>query len=621
MSAKFTPVNDNPAAAFVLPERYQKILVVAILVTAGGAMAWISWLKWPDLLIDFGEQVYVAWQVSEGKVLYRDLEYQFGPFSIYAHGLLFKVFGASILVLALFNILIIAALSCLIYILFLKISDRLTATACSLSFLTLFAFGQYGYSGNFNFVCAYNYQLPHGVALSFLILYLCSNYFQTPTQNRLAAIFMLTGVVYLTKPEVFLALVAALAGGMAAFFYTQRLTRREWMQTLSIAAGSFLAPPLLFLIYFSFHLPLSKATYFLLSPWIHIFNSSHLAIPFYGWVMGTDSIVVNGIKLLTNFSILAIVIVFLAWINRRLPQWNRSGSLVSIILSGLILGLIFKFYSEISRFEFLRPMPLIMLSLIVYSGIRLRRAGAQSPNRDFYFNLLILSIFSFVLLFKIVLNTHLYHYGFALALPATLVFIWLVLFYLPKVQTSFLGPYSFYRATFMVLLLVVITKHILLSHSIYQLKTYPVGTGTDTLLEFDPDFYSRGPILNDVLNYVETEVDPNDTIVTLPLGNIINYMARRQNHIRMQTFNPAQAILLGETRYLNELKQSSPDHIILVEVDHSLLGARYFGQDYAKESFQWIQRNYGVQKQFGEVPFSGRGFGIQILKRNDEHPN
>jgi len=47
------------------------------------------------------------------------------------------------------------------------------------------------------------------------------------------------------------------------------------------------------------------------------------------------------------------------------------------------------------------------------------------------------------------------------------------------------------------------------------------------------------------------------------------------------------------------------------------LGARYFGQDYAQDSFQWIQQNYELEKQFGAEPFSGRGFGIQILRKKE----
>ena len=46
-----------------------------LLLASGILMVNISWLKWSDLLIDYGEQAYIAWRLSEGAVLYRDIVY------------------------------------------------------------------------------------------------------------------------------------------------------------------------------------------------------------------------------------------------------------------------------------------------------------------------------------------------------------------------------------------------------------------------------------------------------------------------------------------------------------------------------------------------------------------
>ena len=141
---------DTPVQATDSPsiDQWKKLLIVVLLGSAGIFMVSISWLKWPNLLIDFGEQVYVPWQLSQGKMLYRDIVYLYGSFSSYMHAFLFRVFGESIVVLALFNILVVSVLTWLIYDLFLQLSDQLTATVCSLAFILLFAFGQYGSSGN-----------------------------------------------------------------------------------------------------------------------------------------------------------------------------------------------------------------------------------------------------------------------------------------------------------------------------------------------------------------------------------------------------------------------------------------------------------------------------------------
>ena len=144
----------------------------AILLLSLGGMTWMSWGKWPDLVIDFGNQIYVAWRLSEGDVLYRDINYFMGPLSSYLHGFLFKLFGPSFLVLTLFNLFLVAGLTVLIYRLFTYLGDRLSGTLSALVFITVFAFAQYLWMGNHNFVVSYVYDLTHGIFLCFLSFYI-----------------------------------------------------------------------------------------------------------------------------------------------------------------------------------------------------------------------------------------------------------------------------------------------------------------------------------------------------------------------------------------------------------------------------------------------------------------
>ena len=49
------------------------------LPVVGVTLAMVSWQKWQDLIVDFGQQVYVPWQLAEGQILYRDIFYIYGP--------------------------------------------------------------------------------------------------------------------------------------------------------------------------------------------------------------------------------------------------------------------------------------------------------------------------------------------------------------------------------------------------------------------------------------------------------------------------------------------------------------------------------------------------------------
>jgi len=173
---------QNSENSGTLPQYKSDRWGFSIIFILGLAMATISWQKWADLIWDYGQQLYIPWQISQGKVLYRDIHYLFGPFSAYLHALLFKIFGSSVQVLVWFNLGVVTALSFLIYQLFKYFGDTLTATLTTLAFLGIFAFGQYSGESNFNFVCAYVYEWSHGVFLSFLILYIFTLNLEKPTR-------------------------------------------------------------------------------------------------------------------------------------------------------------------------------------------------------------------------------------------------------------------------------------------------------------------------------------------------------------------------------------------------------------------------------------------------------
>ena len=55
-----------------------------------------SWGRWPDILVDFGRELYVPWRLSSGAQLYRDLAYFNGPLSPYLNALWFDLFGVGL---------------------------------------------------------------------------------------------------------------------------------------------------------------------------------------------------------------------------------------------------------------------------------------------------------------------------------------------------------------------------------------------------------------------------------------------------------------------------------------------------------------------------------------------
>jgi hypothetical protein len=103
----------SAASASELFDRYFSRLTAgppgsSSLRTLGGLLAliviWAAWLygtwgAWGNLGVDSGREMYVASALTEGKVLYQDVWFNFGPASPYFNSWLFRAFGVHLSVL------------------------------------------------------------------------------------------------------------------------------------------------------------------------------------------------------------------------------------------------------------------------------------------------------------------------------------------------------------------------------------------------------------------------------------------------------------------------------------------------------------------------------------------
>ena len=143
--------------------RLNRLLLHAVTFAA---LTWWSWRKWADPLVDFGRELYVPWQLANGKVLYRDIAHFFGPFSQYLNALWFRLFGVSLTTLIFSNLTILAATVAGIHYLFAVSCGPSAATAASMLVLLLFGFSQYADVGNYAFVAPYSHEATHSIALA-----------------------------------------------------------------------------------------------------------------------------------------------------------------------------------------------------------------------------------------------------------------------------------------------------------------------------------------------------------------------------------------------------------------------------------------------------------------------
>ena len=576
--------------------------------------ATISWRRWPDLIVDFGGQLYMPWRIANGAVLYRDLYYfAGGPFSQYFNALLFKIFGASFLTLIVANLIFVAAILILIYRRFVAATDALTATTICLGIVLVFAFGEYAQIGNYNYVAPYSHEVLHGLLLSIVAVALLSDWL---TKEKIRFVFVAgfcSGLVFLTKPDIFVALAAAWIVAFVIFFATRR---RIDIAAKSLAAflSAAMIPLSGFFFYFLSVENWRESLRSVVFGWLPLLQTTVAKNPFYQWCMGFDEPLKHLRETSVAFLFVAIAVVFYA-AAFRFVQKLKSRLAKWFLLLLLIAPLLFLAV----RFDWLTCGA--SLPLLGFATCILLRANYQklSIERNATFPLL-WSVFGLVLLLKLGLFPRIWHYGFALAMPAFVSVVYLLLWLLPSLlENKFLVPARYFRATVLFVLLIGFGNLFLQSEKFYAAKNLAVGQGSDRIMAFGPDGNSvEARTVKAALAWIETNIPPDATMAALPQGMMLNYLSRRINPTPDLDWNPTMFTVFGQDKMTAAFEKNPPDYVLLVEWNAYEFGiGGEFGHypGFGVEVMQWIVKNYQPVQLFGSEPLQNGLFGIKILKR------
>jgi hypothetical protein len=445
-------------------------------------LAWLSWRKWPDPLIDFGQQLYVPWRLSRGAVLYHDVSYVYGCLSVCYHAVLFKIFGVSLNVLLASNFLILIFLLLLVYRLFLKSADAWTAATIGLT-LTVLAFGQFLDVGNYNYICPYSHEEFHGIVLAVVMMACLTRWLSTLRSNAtedgqtgrklpLALAGGCLGLIFLTKPEVFVGAVAPFV--VAVILQWRRISISELVGSLLLAAVCGLAPLAGFFIGFRSEMNSTDALRAIFGAWVPLLHSTGLHVPIYQRNMGLDAPWLHIRRTLIEFGGLAVIVGLCAWrltrkdvtsdewqVRRKASAFNpitRHPSPVTFRVERVVLfaaagGASINYGWQNSGHAL--PLLLVVAAILwwrewclaakIEDG-RLKMAKTSAPSSiinspsspllaaercRLFFPALWLA-FSFSMLAKLGFNPRISHYGVFLAMPAFLSAIYLLLHLLPR---------------------------------------------------------------------------------------------------------------------------------------------------------------------------------------------
>jgi 4-amino-4-deoxy-L-arabinose transferase-like glycosyltransferase len=590
------------------PRRYRLLCLVLPVILGLGL--WWSWGTWPDVLIDFGRELYVPWRLTEGDVLYRDLAYFNGPLSPYLNAFWFRVFGPRLLTLVIANAIVLSLAVALIYRLAAAIAGSVAALLASLTFLAVFAFGQYLGVGNYNWICPYSHEVTHGITLALLSIYLAWRNAIDKNWWTAAGSGLALGLVFLTKPEVFLAGALGVGALLVANTWQRRPGMPAVARTFIPWGAAALLPPLLAWCLLAIELPARDALVGTLGGWTYVFDNRITGNPYFRAVLGTNDPVANLTAIAESAGAYAVLIAAVAGLSLVFGR-TRSSTWQGPVVAFLLVAIPIWLARDLVPWQAMaRPWSVFLLCLLASAATAVwRRPKDEALGRAISLRVALLA-FSLALSFKMLLNLRVMHYGFGLAMPAAMMLVAAGWTWLPPVVARLGGQSAVFRAGLFAVWLVAMLVHIETSNGFFAGKTYVVGAGDDRFLAD-----GRGEFVSAIVTYLQQHSDPNETVAVMPEGIMVNYLARRRAPAKYLVYLVPEMLMFGEQQMFAELEDNPPDWLVLVHRDDSEYGHRFFGRDYGQGFSAWIQANYQGVQLFGAHPLTGPRFGVLITRR------
>ena len=122
--------------------------------------------------------------------------------------------------------------------------------------------------------------------------------------------------------------------------------------------------------------------------------------------------------------------------------------------------------------------------------------------------------------------------------------------------------------------------------------------------------YTSEKSVSETINYIRNNTSDTDKIVVYPECLAINFMTGRNSDNKFYSLIPLYVETFGEELITKRLDFIKPEYIVISNYNTSNYYYSYFGQDYAGGIYNYILKNYSLEKEFG------KNLMFMIYKRN-----
>jgi len=587
-------------------DRIARGVLLLVLVLICG----ITWEKWGNLTIDCGREMYIPAAITQGKRLYFDLWYPYGPLIPYWNAFLFWIFGIHLSVLYATGIAIAAIITLTLYSL-----SRTFLPIC-LSFTVGFAFLVRAFHpGIFNYVLPYSYPAAYGAMFSTVLLWLLVHDCFEERRWRIVAAGWIAGLTLLTKIEFGLSAYGFLACAIAIRAAHARTTRKILRDAVACAPGILLCTGIYgvlvikssFSFIFEENIPLSPNSYFVSvfgKRWLHQL----------GFTTDPNILIISVFIGLFFAGVLlaALWLASLARVARRLLfayALGVCGMHLVPLFAGRVSGVaVPKEVMLLAPFLFFNPGLLwLAVVLLIVSMKSWWQTGRSS--QDSAVSMLAIS----TLLFGVRVLVKMFPEGYSVFYGTTAYLAWLVTLYTLSRYLPVQPPKQVWRGFGIVLCCGLLAIMGLINFTGNR-RTFLIHSPRGSIYTDQ----SIGEGYSKVLAFLDSVKSRSEPFVTMPEDTSLYYFSATLAPSRWYVLTPG-VLPPGEltSKYLEELDRARVKYVILSNRATPEYGVPIFGADYNQPIYRWLEQNFRVIEKIGayeRVPFPDQ-WGALIYER------
>ena len=568
----------------------------------------ITWRKWGYLPVDVGREMYVPAAMAEGKRLYFDLWYSYGPLIPYWHAALFRLFGVHLGLLLGSGIAVVAITTTLLY------SVGRMFLPVWLAYTAVFAFLVQAFQLNiFNYVLPYSYAAAYGALFSVLTAWLLLRYVKEPRLGYIVPAAFLACLMMLTKLEFGVAGYVAVGCAL-----TTQLIRTKSTRGLMEGLGACIPGVLIWLGIYGWYVHAGGVEFFLGENLSILPNSYFVAHFGKHWAEGLgmrftpSALLLSVLKGFLSFALLVGGIVLAA--RHKLARWFVPAVALAMCATALLPPAVLRMVHQdpenahraIGFVWFNSGMFWIAVAGLGAAAVAWRR-GDDPMKQQSTIVLGAMAMFCSLRVF-----TKIAPERYPVFYDTLLYLVWLVALYRMSKWFGVSLDGVAGRAVAGILCISLVAS---------TLPNYPIGQRPSKISSERGTIYAATPFgeyFSQVLAFMESAKQRSERVVVMPEDTALYFFSGTSAPSRWYLVMP-HLLAPGEAtaKYIDELERANIRYVIVSDRATPEYGLPLFGIDYAQQVLAWVHEHYRVVQRIGgyEAVAHPREWGVLIYER------